>query len=936
MTQPNVFQEGLPLRETGRFRSEIDAASLDFDPELLELLLAEGPLCFLDFEATGLDPTSDVLIEVGAALVRPGTRAVEIFNSFIRTDRILSPFIRRLTGIRQEDVDCAPPQAEVATELDRFIGEVPVVAHNATFERTWLTRAIHARFEDHPFLDTVELLALVYPDARNMKLDTFCREKLGRGERHRALDDALDTLRMAVNVFAEAREGSPAAANARRALERFHPSSPWLGRLRRAPSSRVDRRPVEPARHPAGEPPPPVPFDLEAIAERLEQVEIAERVIPGYRYRPEQRRLLEHVFDCFTGADGKTVRICEAGTGIGKTLAYLAVAVPFARETGAQVIVSTSSKLLQRQLIEKDIPAAAWLTGHGDLRYTLMKGRANYLCRARLDRFLDQSAAQLPPPDSFPLALIAAFARSAGHGEVDRIPGVLYQLYPELERCRREATSGDATECSRDTCERTAGTCVFRQARRRLESAEIIVVNHDLLLRWPPDYPPLTHLVIDEVHELAERADAAYARTADGIEIRHRLEAIADESSGDLLRDPRIAALARRGLELVPQVGAEARAIVGSDPGTYRDELAIPMDGPGPAWGGLLECCGELAETLAELGRRLADAADSDEDPATGASEVLTDAASIIRSSLPVPDEDYVVRFRGLARRSDDQWRLVATPVSPAADFQFEILDRVQTLFGTSATVSVADDARGALGSLEIDERAGDRYQLEPPVESPFDYANNLEVVFIDEPTRRERLVDNTVEVLATLAEHLGGSTMGLFTSRDRLSTAADLLDRRLSPHGIMVIAPSSGNADPHDLVRTFCEQENAVLLGARAFWQGIDVPGDACRAVVIEKLPFDVPGDPLIQRRTELIERAGGSGFYDYSMPRMLLRLKQMVGRLIRTPTDRGMVVIVEARCDRAYFGRLQEALPPKAATRKARLADLQEVVQAFFGTPG
>ena len=384
---------------------------------------------------------------------------------------------------------------------------------------------------------------------------------------------------------------------------------------------------------------------------------------------------------------------------------------------------------------------------------------------------------------------------------------------------------------------------------------------------------------------------------------------------------------------MVPQVGAEARAIVGDEPGTYRDELAVPVDGPGPAWGALLECCGELADTLADLGRRLAETAESDDHPATGASETLIDAASILRRSLPVPDEDYVVRFRGLARRSNDQWRLVATPVSPAADFQFEILDRVRTLFGTSATVSVADDARGALGSLELEERAGDRYRLDPPVESPFDYANNLEVVFIDEPTRRERLVDNTVEVLATLAERLGGSTMGLFTSRDRLATVADLLDRRLSPHGISVIAPSSGNADPHDLVRTFTEHRSAVLLGARAFWQGIDVPGDACRAVVIEKLPFDVPGDPLIQRRTELIERAGGSGFYDYSVPRMLLRLKQMIGRLIRTPTDRGMVVIVEARCDRAYFERLQEALPPRAATVKTRLADFGNVVLSFFG---
>jgi Rad3-related DNA helicase len=339
----------------------------------------------------------------------------------------------------------------------------------------------------------------------------------------------------------------------------------------------------------------------------------------------------------------------------------------------------------------------------------------------------------------------------------------------------------------------------------------------------------------------------------------------------------------------------------------------------------------DLGQSLDEIGRRLASIAESDDSPEAGTAEILLDSATILRDSFPKPPVDLVVRLRGLARPGINSWRLIATPVSPAADFQFEILDRATTLFGTSATVSVAGDARGALGALELAERAGSRYRLETPVESPFDYANNLKVVYINERTDRDTLVKNTVETIATLAERLGGRTMGLFTSRDRLSQAGDELFTRLMADGISVIAPAVGNADPHDLVRTFMETDQAVLLGARAFWQGVDVPGDACQAVVIEKLPFDVPGDPLIRRRSELIEREGGNAFMDYMLPRMLLRLKQMIGRLIRTPTDRGLVIIVEARCDKRYFPRLHDALPPNAGRARLRLEDLRNVVEDF-----
>jgi len=342
----------------------------------------------------------------------------------------------------------------------------------------------------------------------------------------------------------------------------------------------------------------------------------------------------------------------------------------------------------------------------------------------------------------------------------------------------------------------------------------------------------------------------------------------------------------------------------------------------------------DLAGVLEELGSRLADSVpedDGEEHPAAGPATVLLDAKAVLSEAFPRPSPDRVVRFRGLARQTPT-WRLTVTPVSPAANFQDEILDRVTTLFATSATVSVGDDLRGSLGLLELPERAGSRFAVHPSIPSPFDYERNLEVLFVDERFGRDELVRRTTQVVTTMARKLGGRTMALFTSRDRMATVADELFRTLSPEGFSIIAPSTGNADPHDLVRTFLDTEQAVLLGARAFWQGVDIPGDACQAVVIEKLPFDVPGDPLIQRRGELLERDGGSSFMDFMLPRMLLRLKQMVGRLIRTPTDRGIVVIVEPRCEKRYFQAIYEALPPAARHARIRLSELDGILDDFL----
>ncbi len=943
-SEPALLQETLPLCAIGEFRYTVDVAELGIDPLIANGLAQAGPICFLDFEATGLDSVTESLIEAGAVRLDPGEDRASVFNSFIHTEKPLTPFIRRLTGIHDDDLKEAPRIHSVATELDGFIGDAAVVAHNAAFESTWLATAVNPRFERHRFLDTLDLLSVVYPDSRNMKLDTFCRMHLDRCERHRALDDALDTLRVVAAIIDESRRGAPALGNALWALERFNPTSPWRERIAALippPSARPrDLRA-------GGEAPkiiktgaatlPQVGFARDEICGRLADAEAGASVLPDFVPRQEQAILAGYAFDAFNGTGGKTVRVCEAGTGIGKTLAYLAAAIPFARKTGEQVVIATSTKLLQTQLMEKDIPAAAKLMGYDDLRFAAVKGRANYICGARLEGFLDREQPMLGSDDARSLAIAGAFARNAVRGEIDRVPTVLHQMNPMLERHLREISSADSTECSRQTCETLRGDCVFRSARRAVEGAEIIVTNHDLLLRWPNDYPELRHLIVDEVHELAEKADEAYGMRANANEIAHRLGAMVTgrEAVYRAALEPEAIDAAHRALELLAELGKEARSVAGAGQSKqfYRDDLPMPLDGPGPDWSELVILCDELCIALDRVSRALAAIADDDEHAdAAGAANALREAAEVLGAPFPRPPSHLVARFSGLGRNNPASWQLVVTPVSPAGDFDNYVLSNVETFFGTSATIGVGGDALGSVSGLELDQRAAGRFAVSPPLESPFNYAENLHLFFVSDPMNADRLIDRTTKAIAATARVLEGKTLGLFTARTRMDAVAEQLEPALSAQGITIIAPATGGVDPHDLVRDFMENDHAVLLGARAFWQGVDIPGDACQALVIEKLPFAPPGDPLSERRQQIIEENGGNGFIHYALPRMLLRLKQMAGRLIRTPQDYGVIVIVESRSNKRYFDRVYDALPPGAAHSLLPLSDLEAGVADYF----
>lgn len=895
-----------------------------------------GSFAVVDLETTGLGADAE-LLEVGALLVDPGEQSVQTLSVLLRPERPIPRMIERLTGISQALADGGAVLAEVAPSIAEHLAGRTLLAHNADFERSFLSRCIDPALGDAVYLDTLDLLSVTYPDASDLRLETFTRLLLGHEESHRGLDDALDTARVMSAAGVGAAAGEARYVVAARALEAFAPESPWLALLGKevfpAPlpetSGYVEIGATDES---------PTPFDFDAIEAVLRDEARGRRHFRGYRVREEQIRLARAFARNL--ADDE-ILLLEGGTGIGKSLAYLAAAIPFAVERAeagekSPVLISTRTRLLQDQLLGKDIGAAARFLGYPDLRALSIKGRANYACARRLAVALSRGREpSVFPEQRLAYSVLEACARTRRNGEIGTVPAALLRRFPPLREMLRRSVAARSEQCTREQCA-SERWCPLGRQRSALAGAHLVVANHDLMLRWPVDYPAFDHVIADEVHELGGVADEAYSLEVRPDEVLERFD--------ELFGRPRGGRRPKRGEALVPQPGAGARR----DVVAWRRELAQDLsalaralqdeagdfgdvqipESPGPEY----SAARQLAESAAERMDHLADHAEEEGESGAILDRAVADLrgwAEALRLALAGERPDAVASFEGV-EAPYDRWRMVVRLVSPADAFHKGLMERVRSFAGVSASLFVEGNAFAALGDLDLETRAGDRLYREA-VPSPFPYETHMRVLVLEGPVD---LVTDTANVLEDLARRLGGRTLGLFTSLRRMLEVAEELAPRLRADGIDVLTPRRASDDPSALVERF-QNGNAVLLGARKFWQGLDLPGEMLQAVVIEKLPFEVPTE-LRGRRDLLLRDRGIAPFSRYTLGRMLLNLKQMSGRLIRTEEDRGVVVIVEGRTDKGYFRRLSEAFPKGAVLRVGTREQLPELLDELkLGAP-
>lgn len=638
-------------------------------------------------------------------------------------------------------------------------------------------------------------------------------------------------------------------------------------------------------------------------------------------HRPEQEQMARAVASAM---NSDSALLFEAGTGVGKSLAYLLPGIIHAIDQSRQLIVSTHTIALQEQLENNDLPLCRRVFGvHPELKSyagfksAVLVGKANYLCTTRLSHALRDKHELFPTAEHSELQRIAAWAETSRDG-------LRHELSPAVSPDVWEMVNADSSGCSRKYCD--CEKCFYQKARSRLRVANVIIVNHSLLfthinaggasekggsrgILFPDDF-----LVLDEAHTVPEVATEHFGLRLSSYGTDRLLKYLYNPKSKRGLLQKYGSAVDRQlvvdALEASEQFFSFlAERLLDKQPIVrVREEgFAEPLlDGPLLA---LIKAVRTLADRLDEGRER--------EELLEQTSKLKT-YQSTLRQFLSVADEKFVYWLERSGKRQSIV-TLRSAPIDVAPFLREELLRRGTSVLFTSATLAMG-------GQIEpFQARVGAEDVRAEVVKSPFDFDRNMRVfVAADVPLPSPREARLAIDVLSDYVgfctEQVTGGSLVLFTSYHDMRQVADAVAPLYSKSGRPFLMQGDGLSRT-ELARQMREAGNAVLFGTESFWTGIDVPGAALSQVVVTRLPFEVPTHPILEARTEWIRDRGGNPFGELTLPDALIKFRQGVGRLIRTATDRGIVTILDSRILAKTYGRqFIDCLPQRDFQRITR----------------
>ncbi|WKZ48086.1 MAG: helicase C-terminal domain-containing protein [Anaerolineales bacterium] len=921
----------------------------------------------IDIETTGLSDERDAIIEIGAVKFK-GHRVEDEWTSVINPGRHIPEFITGLTGISDAETRNAPKLRDIIHELEAFVGDAPVVGHNIRFDLGFIQKQAGI-LHYNEVIDTYELAAVLMPTASRYNLGSLGKQ-LGilLPATHRALDDAKVTMAAFNKLFELARElplelvsefvqqSEPLEWDARWVFQEVLRAKAKEGikskKIKTKEPSRFDDSNFPPLDNPET----PIPLNTDEVASVLEYGGPFSQYFESFEQRPEQVAMMRAVSDALSYGSHLMV---EAGTGVGKSFAYLVPAALFAKQNNTRVIVSTNTINLQDQLVQRDLPNLSQALNL-DFRFSILKGRSNYLCPRRLEslrHFGPKNADEMRV-----LAKILVWQMENQSGDRSEL-----NLTGPTEREAWNRLSAEDDACTAETCiTRMGGACPFHRAKSASQSAHVLVVNHALLLSdvatGSKVLPEYSHLIIDEGHHLESATTNALSFRLTQYDVDRMMKEVGGTNAGvlgrllgetsDALRPSdfgllqkkvshatdmafRIEQMSREFFRIVGEFAQlqregqpqsnyawQARVLPATRTLPLWDEVEMAWDATGETLRNLLNELSTIYKAAADL---YAEGHDNLEDVMSEISNVsrrLTEAEANITGMISKPVNGMVYWIE--VQPNQNRLSLNAAPLSVASLVEKYLWHEKRSVILTSATLTAHGEFQYLRNTLGADE--ADEMQLG----SPYDYESAaLLYIANDIPEPNQNGYDQALNrtILAT-AKATGGRMLVLFTSYSALKKTAQAITGPLARDDIYVYEQGDG-ASPNALLESFKATERAVLLGTKSFWEGVDVPGDSLSVVVLTKLPFDVPTDPLIAARSEMYE----DSFNQYYLPEAILKFRQGFGRLIRTASDRGVVAILDRRVLTKQYGRLFLESLPRCTARQGPATNLPREAGNWLG---
>lgn len=915
----------------------------------------------LDFETTG-NQSFDEIIQVGLAIIEPDRTISQVFNSFVKPSIPIPPFITGLTGITEEHVKDAPELDEVMMEMVPLLNDVVLVGHNVAFDFNYLQSALD-KTGYLPFtgriLDTMDFLKIMFPSLMSYQLGMVASEFEVQHDRpHQADSDALATALIFLKCLEEC-ESLPLLA-IQRLVDLFagedsdlgwffdallqekereaNPNEDGFTYYRQFALQAEDWMDIETPRNTLlGNPLKDITFEqfMDQVRERLRER------LPQYEEREAQNMMLHEVMKAF---DEDKHLLVEAGTGTGKSLGYLLPAIYHSVKQDEKVMVSTHTINLQEQLRERDIPLLTEVVPFPFLA-AVFKGRQHYLCLRKFELKINRRDFTTPKEEVMTAAQMIVWLTQTLNGDDE-----------ELNLGNRgsdfwETVASESESCLGRSCP-WFRKCFYHRAKHEAGVADVVITNHSKLFTdiqaGHQLLPGYERLVIDEAHHLEDVAgkhlgiNMKYftvihtltrlfkdSKTGQFPNLRIQLQSSANEKSAEwcsVIDDiyPTLVDVKEtwdKLNELLFTLMPERSDAAPGDPGQFVYRL-LPHKKP-KDWDTLAALENQIYVSLGDVlrkGERLLSQIREEQDD-FGSESLLTDISGLLkdlgterealRFFMKLDSEETVYWMEGNGNYRSRSLQMYAVPIDVSAQLKEYFFDSKKSVVMTSATLSVDKSFQYMIEQLGLQEAASEDRLITSMLPSPFNYRDQaLLVIPRDFPSVKGSVGDD--HFVTTLVRSLGdtaiatkGRMLVLFTSYRMLRQVYDPLKELLSAEGITVIGQGMDSGSRTKLTRRFQGQDASVLLGTSSFWEGVDIPGEALTSLAIVRLPFQPPNHPLVEAKSERLQKEKKNPFMKLSVPQAVIRFKQGFGRLVRTSQDRGIVIVYDTRILESYYGK-------------------------------